>query len=172
MTDQGQGRKAPPQVRGRLRLEWRGRAAHEDGTSLRLQDAEAVVQHGEMNVEATGLEVPRDAPRTFEAITGPNRNGEVRDARRKFLVGHPLVEEITFSIGDGPVILLGAGKGQDEWFAGQVRDCVLDRDGCSHAVDEFVRRKADAQVSGACLADRELRLRTGRFGCCAGQHEL
>src|SRR5659263_444617 len=150
MTDQGQERKTPPHLRGRLRLEWRGRAAHENSGSLRLQNAEAVVQHGEMDVEAIGLEVARDVPRTFEAITGPNRNGEVRDARRKFLVGHPLVEEITFGIGDGPVILLGAGKGQDEWFAGQVRDCVLYRDGCSRAVDELVRREADAQVRDTC----------------------
>jgi len=41
-------KKTPPQVRGRLRLEWRGRAAHEDGTSLRLQNTEAVVQYREM----------------------------------------------------------------------------------------------------------------------------
>src|SRR5450830_816335 len=79
MTSQGQGRKAPPQVRGRLRLEWRGRAAHEDGTSLRLQDAEAVVQHCEMNVEAIGLEVPRDEPGAFEAIAGPGGDRELRD---------------------------------------------------------------------------------------------
>src|SRR5450756_3075384 len=72
-------KKTPPQVRGRLRLEWRGRAAHEDGTSLRLQDAEAVVQHCEMNVEAIGLEVPRDEPGAFEAIAGPGGDRELRD---------------------------------------------------------------------------------------------
>ena len=148
------------------------RAAHENSGSLRFQDAETVVQHGEMNVEAIGLEVPRDVPRTFEAIAGPNVDREVRDACRKFLVGHPLVDEVAVGIRDGPVILLGAGEGQDEWFAGQVRDRVLDRDSRPNTVDELVRGEADAQVRDACFADRKLCLSSSGFGGCTGQDEL
>src|SRR5664280_1320941 len=164
--------KRPPRLRGRLHLQWWGRAAHEDGTSLHLQDAEAVVQHREINVEAIGFEVSGDAPRTLEAIAGSSADRELGDTRRKFLVGHPLVDDAALGIGDGPVILLCRGERQDQRFAGQVRERALDGDGRAHTVDELVGREVHSQTGDARFADLELDRRSGRFSCRAGQHEL